>query len=239
MARVRLFCFAYAGGGASIFHSWPDQLPSGVETIGIQMPGVGSRIIEPPIEEIAEVVQLLVLEIGPKLGKPYVFFGHSLGGLISFELALELRKRYGLYPLHVFVAGIRAPQILSRNPPIHDLPDTNLLEELQRRYNGIPEEISKDRDILQLVLPGLRAGLKMHESYRYRKSNPLDCGITAFGGYQDRAVRRQDLEAWHHQTKRSFTLHMLPGGHFFINSEHEHFLKILYSELAGILAQLR
>jgi len=185
------------------------------------------------------VVQMLLPEICSKLDKPFVFFGHSLGAFISFELTRKLRKRYGLQPLHMFVAGIRAPHIVNWNPPIHDLPETDFLEKLQRRYSGIPEEILQNPDILQLVLPGLRASLKMYECYQYMEDDPLGCDITAFGGYQDRAARKEDLEAWRHQTKRSFTLHMLPGNHFFINYERKHFLRILSNELIEILSQLK
>jgi medium-chain acyl-[acyl-carrier-protein] hydrolase len=239
MARLRLFCFPYGGGGPSTFYNWPKELPSDVETIGIQMPGLESRIMEPPIESISMAVQSLLPEIYFKLDKSFVFLGHSLGSFISFELTRKLRERYSLQPLHMFVAGIHAPQILNWNSPISDLPETDFLEKLQRRYGGIPEEILQNPDILQLVLPGLRASLKMYECYKYIEGDPLDCDITAFGGYQDKTARREDLEAWRHQTKRSFTLHMLPGNHFFINSERVYFLRTLSSKLTGILSQLR
>jgi medium-chain acyl-[acyl-carrier-protein] hydrolase len=239
MARIRLFCFPYAGGGASIFHPWPDYLPSDIETIGIQMPGLESRIMEPPLETIPAAVDMLLPAIYSKLDKPFVLFGHSLGAFISFELTRKFRKRYGLQPLHMFVAGIRAPQILNRNSLIYNLPKADFIEKLQHRYSGLPEEILQNDDILQLVLPGLRASLKMYESYEYIESQSLDCNITAFGAYQDKAATREDLEAWRHQTNRSFSLQMLPGNHFFINSEQDLFLQALSSELIKVLPQLK
>jgi medium-chain acyl-[acyl-carrier-protein] hydrolase len=238
MARLRLFCFPYAGGGASIFCTWGKELPSDIETIGIQMPGLESRIKEPPIETISLAVQMLLPEIYSKLDQPFVLFGHSLGAFISLEVARQLRQRYSLQPLHMFVAGVRAPQILNRNPPIHHLPESDFLGKLQGRYGGIPEEVLHDPDILRLLLPGLRAGLKMAECYKYMEGDPLDCDITAFGGYHDKTVNREDLEAWGYQTKGSFALHMFPGNHFFINSEREHFLRTLSAKLMGILSQL-
>ena len=238
MARIRLFCFAYAGGGASIFHTWADHLPSDIETTGIQMPGLESRVMEPPVESISMVVEMLLPEIYPKLDKPFVLFGHSLGAFIGFEITRTLKDQYGLQPLHMFAAGIRAPQILNRNSTIYDLPETDFLEKLQHRYSGIPEEILENPDILHLVLPGLRASLKMYECYKYMEGDPLDCPITVFGGLQDNSVSRKELEAWRHQTNRSFSLQMLPGSHFFINSEQEHFLQTLSSDLTRILSQL-
>jgi len=239
MARIRLFCFPYAGGGASIFHSWAYQLPSDIETIGIQMPGLESRIMEPPVETISIAVEMLLPVIYSRIDKPFVLFGHSLGAFISFELTRKLRERYGLQPLHMLVAGIRAPQILNRNSPIYDLPEVDFLEKLQRRYNGIPEELLENPDILQLVLPGLRASFKMYECYEYMEGDPLDFDITAFGGYQDKTATTEDLEAWRRQTNRSFSLQMLPGSHFFINSEQELFLQTLCSDLTRILSQLK
>lgn len=191
-ARLRLFCFPYAGGGASIFHAWADQLPSDIETIGIRMPGLESRIMEPAIETISMVVEMLFSEIRSRIDKSFVFFGHSLGSIISFELTRKLRERYRLQPIHMFVAGIGAPQILNWNSPIYDFPETDFLEKLQRRYGGIPEEILQNPDILQLVLPSLRASIKMYECYKYVESDPLDCDITAFGGYQDKTAGGED-----------------------------------------------
>jgi medium-chain acyl-[acyl-carrier-protein] hydrolase len=104
----------------------------------------------------------------------------------------------------LFVAGIRAPQILNRNSPIYGLPEVDFLKELQRRYSGIPEEVLENPDILQLMLPGLRGSLKMYECYEYMEGDPLNCDITAFGGYQDRAATREDLEAWRYQTTGRF-----------------------------------
>jgi medium-chain acyl-[acyl-carrier-protein] hydrolase len=184
-------------------------------------------------------VEMLLLEIYSKLDKPFVLFGHSLGAFISFELTRKLREQYGLQPLHMFVAGIRAPQVLNREPPIYDLPEVDFLKELQRRYSGIPGEILQNDDILRLVLPGLKASLKTYECYEYMEGDPLDCDITAFGGSQDKTTHKEDLEAWRHQTNRAFSLQMLPGSHFFINSEQEHFLRILSSGLTRILSQLK
>ena len=238
MARLRLFCFPCAGGGPSTFYTWPNELPSDIEIIAIQLPGVERRVMESPIESISEVVRRLLPEIYSELDKPFAFFGHSLGALVSFELTHELQKRHGLQPIRLFVAGKRAPQILNWNPPIHDLPDTDFLEKLQSRYGGIPEQILGTPDVVQLFLPGLKASLKMDESYRYKRGQPLLCDITAFCGYQDNTAPKADMESWSHQTKRSFTLHMIPGNHFFINSNQEQLLHILSDELIGILSRL-
>jgi medium-chain acyl-[acyl-carrier-protein] hydrolase len=234
-ARLRLFCFSYAGGGASTFYGWAKQLPLDIETIGIQMPGLETRIMETPITSVSSVVHELVPSIYRTLDRPFAFFGHSLGALISFELTRDLRDQYEVQPVHLFVSGNSAPQIPDSYPPIHDLPEAEFLEQLKHRYNGIPPEVLENAELLELLVRGLRGSIKMDESYHYKTGDPIDCGITAFGGLQDDTVNDEDIEAWCHQTNGAFTRHMIPGNHFFIHSEKEHFLRILSRELTGIL----
>jgi medium-chain acyl-[acyl-carrier-protein] hydrolase len=235
-ARLRLFCFPYAGGGASSFYTWTKELTSDIEIIGIQMPGLESRFKERPIKSVELVVKMLAYAIYSKLNKPFAFFGHSLGAFIGFELTRQLGKQFGLKPVHLFVSGIRAPHTPNSNPSIHRLPRGAFLKELNRRYGGIIEEIFEDPDLVQELLPGLRASFKMYESYKYVNGDPLDCPITAFGGLQDDTTSQEDLEAWRKQTKSTFALHMMPGNHFFIHLERENFLPTLSNEVSKTLA---
>ncbi|WRH68385.1 MAG: thioesterase domain-containing protein [Planktothrix sp. GU0601_MAG3] len=125
-AKLRLFCFHYAGGGAVIFRSWADSLPSTVEVCPIELPGRSSRLRETPFTQMEPLIQTLAPAIFPHLNKPFAFFGHSMGGLVSFELAQLLRKEYNQSPLHLFVSGCRAPQIPDRASQIHALPETGI-----------------------------------------------------------------------------------------------------------------
>jgi len=239
MAKLRLFCFPYAGGGASGFYAWANELPSDVEIIGIQMANLKSRFKESPTKSVKSVVEMLAYAIYPKLNKPFSFFGHSLGALIGFELARKLSKQYGFRPIHLFVSGMRAPQITDSRAPIHSLKESEFLVELHRRYEGLPDEFLQCPDIMKDLLPGLRADFKMYESYTYIDDNPLDCHITAFGGLQDYSVSRKDLEAWRNQTMRAFALYMVPGNHFFIYYERKYFLRLLSNEIIKTLERLR
>jgi medium-chain acyl-[acyl-carrier-protein] hydrolase len=105
-ATLRLFCFHYAGGGAAIFRTWSDSLPSSVEVCAIELPGRGMRLKEPPFTQLEPLVQHLASALFPYLDKPFAFFGHSMGGLVSFELTRLLRREYGVSPVHLFVSGI-------------------------------------------------------------------------------------------------------------------------------------
>ncbi len=229
-ASLRLFCFPYAGGAAVTFRTWPDSLPRAIEICPVELPGRGKRIRSVPFTRLQLLVQAIAIGIHPYLDKPFAFFGHSMGGLVSFELARLLRKKYGISPVHLFVSGYRAPQVPDPDPPIHDLPESKFLEEL-RRLNGTPEVVLENSELMQLLLPAIRADFAVIETYAYTPESPLDCPITAFGGLQDREVSYDDLKVWQEETNAAFSLHMLPGDHFFLQSAQPLLLQLLSQEL--------
>ena len=213
--RLRLFCFPYAGAGALIFRNWSDGMPADVEVCPVQLPGHGTRLIERPFTRLTLLVEALAPALAPLLDRPFAFFGHSLGALIGFELARLIRRQYGVHPFRVFVSGGRAPQIPHLDRSIHALPDKEFLAEL-RRLNGTPRELLDHEELMEVMLPILRADFAMYETYLYSAEPPLDCPISAFGGLQDRRVSISDLEAWRTQTSATFSLRMFPGDHFFL-----------------------
>jgi medium-chain acyl-[acyl-carrier-protein] hydrolase len=231
-ARLRLFCFPYAGGGVSIFRAWSDGLPADVEVCPVQLPGRGTRLMEPPFTRLSPLIEALTQALFPLLDKPFAFFGHSLGALVSFELARQLRRQYAVQPVRLFISADRAPQIPNRDPPIHSLSEGEFLVEL-RRLNGTPREVLEDEELRQIMLPLLRADFAVYETYGYRTEPPLNCPISAFGGLQDHRVNRGDLEAWRDQTSVSFSLRMFPGDHFFLNTTLPVLLRVLSQELRG------
>lgn len=232
-ARLRLFCFPYAGGGASIFRSWPDKLPASVEVCAVQLPGRGPRMMETPFSRMPPLVATLTDELLPLFDKPFALFGHSLGALISFELARRLHNAHGLAPLHLFVSGSYAPQMPSREPPVHDLPEAEFINALHV-LNGTPKEVLENEELMQLVIPILRADFAVCETYVYQQGSILSCPITAFGGLQDRRIFRSDLDAWRSETLASFSLQMLPGDHFFLHTAESLLLQLLSAELARL-----
>ena len=229
-ARLRLFCFPYAGIGASIFRTWPDGLPEDVEVCPVQFPGRGTRLMETPFTRLTPLVQALEEALLPLLDKPFAFFGHSLGASVGFELARQLRRRSGIQPVRLFVSADRAPQIPTRDRPIHTLPEGKFLDEL-RHLNGIPGKVLEDAEIMQIMLPVLRADFTVYETCMYSTEPPLDCIISGFGGLQDRRVSRSDLEAWRDQTSVSFSLRMFPGDHFFLNTTQPLLLQAISQDL--------
>jgi medium-chain acyl-[acyl-carrier-protein] hydrolase len=232
LARLRLFCFPYAGVGASLFGTWWKDLPHDVEVCAIQPPGRESRWKEPPLTRVGPVVEAVVEAIRPRLDLPFTFFGHSVGALIGFEVVRELRRRKEPLPVRLFVSARRAPQLPRRQPPIHHLPDPIFVGEMRRRYGGIPDAVLQQADLLQLMLPALRADVAIHETYAYVDEPPLACPISVFGGLADAEASRDDLEAWRRHTQSAFTLAMFPGDHFYVRHARAPLLRAL-SEALG------
>lgn len=229
-ARLRLFCFPYAGGNAFLFRQWAAHLPPHVEVYAIQFPGHGTQLRQPAFTRLPTMIEFLYQGIGPLLDKPFAFFGHSMGALICFELARHLRVGLGLLPTGLFISGRRAPQIEAEEPLTFDLPEDEFLSEL-RRLNGTPREVLEHPDLLRLMLPILRADFELCQTYSYTSAAPFDCPIFAFGGLQDDDVPREDLEAWRDQTTSALTLRMFPGDHFFLHASQSLLLRTLSSDL--------
>lgn len=183
-----------------------------------------------PFTRLEPLVQALAHALLPHLDKRFALFGHSMGGLVSFELARLLRKKYGLEPVHLFVSGRRAPQIPNPKRPIHALPEPAFKEEL-RHLNGTPLAVLENAELMELVLPILRADFAVLETFVYANEPPLECPITVFGGLQDQEVSCDELQAWQEQTSASFSLHMLRGDHFFLHSAQPLLLQILAQQL--------
>ncbi|HTK10956.1 MAG TPA: thioesterase domain-containing protein [Ktedonobacteraceae bacterium] len=233
-ARLRLFCLPYAGGSASIYRQWPELLPPQIDVWPLQLPGRENRLQEPAIHQMSEMIAMLVSVMRPYLDVPYAFFGHSMGAGIAFELVHALVQEQCIPPLHLFVSGRRAPQMPQREEMIHALPEPAFVEKL-RDMEGTPEEVLQNTELLQLVLPALRADFTLSETYSRIASDPLTIPISAYGGLQDKDVTRADLLGWQQQTRAAFKLRFFPGNHFFLHSARKALVEALTRELSAYL----
>jgi len=236
-ARLRLFCFPYAGGNAMIYRQWQASLPQSVEVCSVQLPGRGKRIQERPFDCLQPLVEAAANALLPFFDKPFAFLGHSMGGLISFELARQLRRDSNPLPVHLFVSGRRAPQLSSSEAPTYNLPEAEFMDAL-RRLEGTPAEVLQQPELMQLMLPLLRADFAVCETYDYTAEPPLNCPVSVFGGLQDSDVKQGQLEAWTMQTTAATRVRMLPGDHFFINSQQPLLLRALAHDLQQLIASL-
>lgn len=231
-ASLRLFCFPYAGASSLIFRTWVDSLPKNIEVCAVELPGRGRQMKLHPFTRMEALVNAIAPIMHPYLDKPFAIFGHSMGGLLSFELAHHLRKEYAQQASHLFISACRAPQIPSRKQLIHALPETEFKEELHR-LNGTPTSVLENAELMQLLIPILRADFAVLETYVYTQEPALECPITVFGGLEDQEVNIDELEGWRSLSQNSFQLQMFSGDHFFIHSAQSLLLKNL-SKYLGV-----
>ncbi len=225
-ATIRLFCFHYAGGSASTFRGWVEDLDDFVELIAIQLPGRENRYGEMLINNINQIIDNLSLHFNQYLNKPFVFLGHSLGALIAFELVRSLRRKGKPQPKQLIVSATRAPQVKFNKHIIHKLDDANFSKELMK-YNGMPRVIIENKELFSLLMPIVRADFCVSETYQYLHERPLSCPITAFGGLNDNTFSQEDLVRWKDQTVSSFNDHYFQGDHFFIKSSYNEVINIV------------
>ena len=237
-AYIRLFCFHYGGGSASTFRRWSKDLIDDTELVAIQLPGREERFNEPLLNNVSQVVDQLCLNFNNYGDKPFILFGHSIGALIAFEFVRALRIKGMPQPKHLIVSGTKAPQVPLKKQPIHDLPNVKFIKEL-RKYNGIPDYIIEDEELISIFIPTIRADFSISETYKYTNEEPLICPITALGGLNDDTFNLDDLLKWKKQTTSSFKSHFLTGDHFFINTSYEEVIKIvnqaLYNEITKFI----
>lgn len=227
---MRLFCFHYAGGTAQVFHNWIGRLPSSVEVGTIQLPGRGHRLGEPQIKRLLPLSRVVAQELLPYIDKPFVFFGHSLGALLCFETARSLRRANQCQPAHLFISATVAPHRRSPREALSSLPKSVLVKKLEE-LNGTPVEVLQHEELLDILLPIIRADFELAETYEYQLESPLECPITIYGGLEDHSVETERLAAWREMTTGICEVRMFPGGHFYLNSSQATFLQTFAGDL--------
>jgi medium-chain acyl-[acyl-carrier-protein] hydrolase len=232
-ARLRLYCFPYAGGGASVYRNWGQGVSPEIEVCAVQPPGREQRLAEKPFTQFSPYVEAIAAAIEPTLTLPYAFFGHSLGALPAFECSRILRAKSVRAPVALFVSGCRAPQVPFRDTHTRDLSDELFLEEL-RRLNGTPKEALEHPELMALLLPLLRGDFSVYETYQYRPEPPLDCPLHVFGGAGDARVTQFDLAAWAAETTGRSSVRMFPGDHFFLHAAQRAITQAMALELQGV-----
>lgn len=226
-----VFCLPFAGGGASFYRAWGKLVPPSIALCPVQLPGREERLFEPTFDRMQPLVDAAATALLPFLPIRYVLFGHSMGALVAYELAQTLRDRGAPLPLHLFVSGAPAPHRAEELEPIYGLPEEQFLAALTR-YGGLPDEVLRSRELLDLLLPRLRADLAVTGTYTYTARPPLTCPITAFGGDADPNVPRDTVDAWREHTLGAFDSELFPGGHFFVSAVAPHVVARIAAALA-------
>lgn len=227
----KLFCFPHAGGSASYFRKWGTICEEmKIELIAIQLPGRGKRTGEQPLDNMECVMSQLVEELPSLLDeRPFSFFGHSLGGMISYELCSQLSVNHQKIPNHLFLSSCRTPDTPSSVNKLYQLPDREFINKL-KRLNGTPSEILDNPIFRALYLPLLRADFKLAETYRNTLKIPLPVNITCFYGDRD-IVKRSDVLKWRDYSSLAYSHQMFNGDHFYLSKHVKEILKIVHGKI--------
>lgn len=221
---LRLFCFPYGGSGGSIFRQWQENMPEGVEICPVQLPGRENRIDEPLFTELSHLIEVVVENLRSYFDVPFALFGHSMGGVIAFELARYLSHNQVGNPVHIFVSAAAPLHIIKehirKGPLAHQLPEEEFAG-LIRSVGILPEIVQQSDELMEIIQPILRADLTLIETLPSSgdEDSPLPIPLTAFGGTEDDFVTPEMVDEWSRYTSNTFTRTMIPGDHYFINSE--------------------
>lgn len=216
--RRRLYCLPYAGGGVAAYRQWASGLPDDIEVVAAQLPGREARLREAPLTSVQAIVALLADAITASADLPYAIFGHSMGGLVAFELARALEERGPRVPSHLFVSSRRPPDMPDPASPVHALPEPQFLDELQRRYDAIPDVVRQEPELLELLLPVLRADIQTIETYVPTPGAQVRCPVHVYGGLHDRYPVAADLPGWWRSSQGPVRMRLFPGDHFYMNA---------------------
>ncbi|NWH55478.1 SAST synthase, partial [Fregata magnificens] len=219
-ALCRLICFPWTGSGTSRLAEWGKLFSSSIEVSSIMLPGRESRLKEPFAKDMTSIVNEVTSVLLEDLQeKPFAFFGHSFGSYTSFAVALHLKEKYGLEPIHLFVSAAHAPNSEGFLPPktmsIYDKKDEDILALLQF-LGGTPPELLQNEDIKKHLILTFREDMRVLQTFSFEKverSIPLSCDITSFNGSEDIPF---ELEGWGNLTTGDTSFYELPGGHFYL-----------------------
>jgi acyl transferase domain-containing protein/acyl-CoA synthetase (AMP-forming)/AMP-acid ligase II/surfactin synthase thioesterase subunit/acyl carrier protein len=210
----KLFCFPYAGAGPSVFSDWSAGMSDAVNVVPLELPGRENRINEEPMKSMEQIVNAIVDALEPNTDKPYGFFGHSLGGLLCFEVARELARRGLPLPQPLVVSGCAPPQMSDREN-LHQLDDEAFLAQLTQRFGVVPEA-GWDPALQKALLPALRADMELSETAQLSDSAPVPCMIHLFGGHDDILAPPSRLSQWASMSSVEPSIQLFNGDHMFL-----------------------
>jgi len=231
LKQVKLFCLPYAGGSAAAFLNWKSHLDEKIELRPIELSGRGRRFSEPLYDSIDVAVEDIYSDICEELDQgAYAVFGHSMGTILSYELIRKIKHNKKQEPVHVFMSGRYPPYVDVEKENVYLLPDDEFLDKIVE-LGGTNQEVTKNKELLDLFLPILRSDYKLVETYRHEGDSKVDCDITVLNGKYDNLVIEKGVERWQEYTTNTCSFYEFEDGHFFINKFKEEVINIINNEI--------
>lgn len=244
--RLRLFLFPPAGGDVSTYLHWEEQMPRYVETCFVRLPGRGARIMEPAIDQVDVLTDRLVEEMRAYTDVPYVLFGHSMGGLISYELTRRLYRQGLKLPEYLIISSMKAPNYMNKftesltedgNDKLYLKNNTEFLDKIIS-LGGIPDAFSENREFLELILPTFRKDMKLCEMYNPDGAEAVPVSFDIYGGNRDNIAAKNELEGWKNYTTKKYAITIFQGNHFYFAENPNMVLFHLRNKLIDICNEL-
>lgn len=227
-------CLPHAGGSASAYLPLSAELSAAAEVLLVQYPGRQDRLAEPVLDDIRQLADRIAHALRPWRERPLALFGHSMGSLLAYEVALRLERRRGRELLGLLLSGRAAPCVPS-NRNVHKMDDERLARHLAG-LAGTPAALLADKDLLATVLPSVRADFKAVETYRDRAGAKVTCPISCYSGRQDEGVPIEGLAKWADYTTGDWNLTLFDGGHFYLQSRTQEVGRALLRDLSAFTA---
>lgn len=237
-AATRLFCFHHAGGSAAAFRLWPARLPE-FDVCAVQLPGRANRFAEPAIDDADTLLDALLPALTPLLDRPYVLFGHSLGSAVAAGVAQRLRTASARLPLRLFVSGRQAPHRPFPEWTLAGLTDAEVVAGLQHHFGGLAPEALAAPELIEMMLPVLRADFALLQSFPRILAAPLPIHVVALGGDADAAATPERMRSWQSFGQEPLREHRFPGGHFYLDDHLDEVLAIVRAECGSAAELLR
>jgi medium-chain acyl-[acyl-carrier-protein] hydrolase len=219
-SRLKLYAFHFAGASCQYFQPWANKLPSWIELVGVQLPGRWNRIQEPAflrMEQLTPVLgEVFIKELQESAGNPYAFYGHSLGGLVAYDLIRFLTIKALQLPVHIFISSKRAVNLPYTGLTIYHLPDAEFEKTITYLYGGLPPEIASEPDMKKLFLDITKKDMELLDTYTFNAEPLINVPMTVLGGTDDHVVTIKELQPWQELSSATVELQQFPGGHFFL-----------------------
>jgi surfactin synthase thioesterase subunit len=227
-ALASLYCFPQAGGAPGEYVRWSDDLP-GIQVWGVHLPGRTTRQAEPPYTQMDALVNALVSAVDFDTGRPFVFFGHSLGALVAFEVAKELRVRDRALPQRLIASSCPAPPLPAAQRPVRSMSDDALLDAIERGTGQVLAPLRDDPGLREHALGCFRADYALLAGYRPGPADPLACPITVAAGSEEPWSAWRD--GWAVHTLAPIELRIVAGGHFYFRERRDESLEALRASI--------
>ncbi|MBI1390806.1 MAG: putative thioesterase [bacterium] len=234
-SALRIFCFPYAGGGASAFRAWKTRWPQSVEICPVLFPGREIRLSEPPFTRMDALIPALEEALAECWDRPFALFGYSMGAAVAFELTRRLHQRGARLPECVWVCARRSPILPYDEDQTYLLPDPEFRAKL-RDLNGTPASVLENEELMEIILPAMRADFELNETYRLSESvAPVPVPLVALGGLRDGEVSNDQLRAWSALTTGPFRSKQFGGDHFFIQTHQNELFHEMQTDIQMFL----